>query len=616
MLKISKDISLPTDACTQTIAIVARKRVGKTYTASVIAEEMIEHKIPIVVLDPTGAWWGLRSMADGKEGHPVIIIGGAHGDIPLDEHAGKIIADLVVDHPGYYIIDFSDIGSDAAQDRFATDFGQHFYRRKQVKRFPMHLFIDEADCFCPQQPFPAQKRMLGAYDNIVRRGGISGIGVTLITQRPAVLNKNVLTQAETLIALQMSGSQDIDAIEHWIRIHGSKVQRDQMISSLPTLQRGQAWFWSPSWLQKFEVVSIRQRHTFNSSATPEAGDKTVIKPRLRPVDLKKLGESIQSAIETVKDSDPVELRKRIAAANVELGKLRTDLERAIASKPKVSKADVSKVTAENRNLRKLLESAMKFLVEVKTRNFPEDTKPEEIRTAIQSAFDKAFPQIEAKIKARNDEMTALKTRMDAWTSRIEKALKDPVSVNLEVSHNEPFTVKSSETPDVSPANPFVSEKADGNLNSAQVKFLSVLAQRRGKSTNRSQIAVFTGFSSRSSHVDNTISSLRTSSLLEGGRDNLIITEAGLKALGDKYQPLPTGQDLFAYWAGKLPSAGAKMLKQICLVYPNTLTRDQVAEQSGLSITSSHVDNTISNLRTLELISGGRDALKASKELME
>lgn len=36
-LKISPTLSLPIDAATQTIAIVARKRVGKTYTASVIA---------------------------------------------------------------------------------------------------------------------------------------------------------------------------------------------------------------------------------------------------------------------------------------------------------------------------------------------------------------------------------------------------------------------------------------------------------------------------------------------------------------------------------------------------------------------------------------------------
>jgi hypothetical protein len=66
--------------------------------------------LPFVVIDPTGAWYGLRSSADGRsEGIPVIIIGGSHGDLPLEPTAGKTVADLVVDHPGYYVIDPSQI---------------------------------------------------------------------------------------------------------------------------------------------------------------------------------------------------------------------------------------------------------------------------------------------------------------------------------------------------------------------------------------------------------------------------------------------------------------------------------------------------------------------------
>src|SRR4051812_21009140 len=114
MLKIAKDLELPNDFATQTVAILARKRVGKTYTASVIAEECCEAKIPFVVLDPTGAWYGLRSSADGKSaGYPVIIIGGAHGDIPLEFTAGKLIAEFVVENPGYYVLDLSGSESDA-----------------------------------------------------------------------------------------------------------------------------------------------------------------------------------------------------------------------------------------------------------------------------------------------------------------------------------------------------------------------------------------------------------------------------------------------------------------------------------------------------------------------
>jgi hypothetical protein len=127
-LRISETLTLPLDAVTNTFAIMARRRVGKTYTASVIAEEMVSNGVPWVALDPTGAWWGIRSSANGKSaGFPVIVIGGDHGDVPLEPTAGKVIADLVVDHPGWYIVDMSAFESDAAHDRFAMEFGERLF---------------------------------------------------------------------------------------------------------------------------------------------------------------------------------------------------------------------------------------------------------------------------------------------------------------------------------------------------------------------------------------------------------------------------------------------------------------------------------------------------------
>lgn len=318
-LNISADLQLPRDVVTQTVGILAKKRRGKTYTASVIAEEMIKAKLPFAVLDPTSAWWGLRAAANGIDpGYPVVIIGGAHGDIPLEPSAGAIIADLVVDHPGYYIIDMGDMDSNAAQDRFAMEFGERLYRAKAKQRFPMHLFVDEADAFIPQQPMPDQRRMLGAYDTIVRRGGVRGIGVTLISQRPAVVNKNVLSQVECLIVLQIIGTSDREAIEKWVKVHGAKKHVAQLMDSLASLGLGEAWFWSPVWLEVFKKVQIRQRETFNSSKTPEVGDELVQPKALAPVDIKAIREKI--------------------AATIEQKKNRTGMEMAMATQPTIKEA--------------------------------------------------------------------------------------------------------------------------------------------------------------------------------------------------------------------------------------------------------------------------------------
>src|SRR5205807_7288432 len=99
-------------------------------------------------------------------------------------------------------------------------------------RRPLQLVLDEADAFAPQRPQRGQERMLGAVEDLVRRGRARGIGVTLVTQRSAVLNKDVLTQAEVLIALRTIAPQDRDAIDEWIRVHGTPEQREQLMSKI------------------------------------------------------------------------------------------------------------------------------------------------------------------------------------------------------------------------------------------------------------------------------------------------------------------------------------------------------------------------------------------------
>src|SRR5215207_378728 len=96
-LHLADDFIIPTDAVTQTFAILAKRGVGKTYTASVLIEELVKAGLHAVVVDPIGVWWGLRASADGKRpGLPIVILDGDHGDVPLEVASGQVIADLIV----------------------------------------------------------------------------------------------------------------------------------------------------------------------------------------------------------------------------------------------------------------------------------------------------------------------------------------------------------------------------------------------------------------------------------------------------------------------------------------------------------------------------------------
>ena len=197
-LHISDNLSLPLDFVTQTQAILAKRGVGKSYTASVEAEEMLKAGQQVVVIDPTGAWFGLKSSADGKHaGFPIAVFGGEHADVPLEENAGEVIATAIVERRFSAIIDLSFLRKNQ-RNRFMTAFLETIFR---LNRLAMHLFVDEAHTIAPQKPFGDETRMLGAIEDVVMLGRRRGIGCTLITQRPQVLNKNVLTQCEIVCCL-------------------------------------------------------------------------------------------------------------------------------------------------------------------------------------------------------------------------------------------------------------------------------------------------------------------------------------------------------------------------------------------------------------------------------
>ncbi|MEM7196697.1 MAG: helicase HerA-like domain-containing protein, partial [Pseudomonadota bacterium] len=268
MLKIGKDISFPDQAITETFGILAARGAGKSNTAAVMAEEMFEAGLPFVAIDPVGSWWGLRSSGSGKSGGiPIAIFGGRHGDIPLERTSGKLVANLVVERRLSCVLDLTQFDSEAAKKQFLLDFARQLYLKNEL---PLHLFLEEADDYIPQRPMRDEAQLLRAWENIVRRGRSRGLGMTMITQRSASINKNVLTQVQTLIAMRTTGPQDRKAIEEWVKYNDAS---KDILGTLSGLSDGEAWIWSPQFLKDTRRVKFRRRRTFDSGSTPKIAAK-------------------------------------------------------------------------------------------------------------------------------------------------------------------------------------------------------------------------------------------------------------------------------------------------------------------------------------------------------
>jgi len=302
---------IPREALDDRLGFIGTSGSGKTYNAGTAVVILLAvHHTRVVIIDPLGAWWGLPLLADGKTQSKfnVVIFGGDHADLPLNEQAGPLLGETIVTMAESCIIDLSKLPSRAAERRFMNGFLETAYRKAGGDLF--HLVVDEADLFAPQKPQKGDETLLGHMDNIVRRGRLKGFIPWLITQRPAVLNKNVLSQVDGLLALKLTSSQDRDALDAWIEGQADKAQGKAIKDSLPTFQVGEGVVWLPG----HGILDRRpfpQKVTFDSSRKPKRGEKLKSR-KLKPLDVGKLEKQLAAFVEQAKANDLPTLRKRIA----------------------------------------------------------------------------------------------------------------------------------------------------------------------------------------------------------------------------------------------------------------------------------------------------------------
>lgn len=556
-IHLSKSLRMPSDAVTQTFAVIGKRGSGKTNTASVLFEQFVKAGLPAVYVDPIGVTWGLRHSRDGKSaGLPVIILGGEHADVPLEETGGIVIADFIIESRQPIVLDLG-LFSKGAQRRFMVDFAERLYHKN---REALHVMLDECDTWVPQRAEHGTERLAGAINDLVRKGRARGIGITLISQRPAVINKDVLTQIETLVAHRVTAPHDRDAVEKWIEYQasgggeGSLVSQDDVLASLQSLGDGDAWVWSPSWLGTLQRVHVDLRETFDSSATPKAGARVATPKHAAEVDLGKLRDQLAATIEKVKADDPKELRRKIAELEKQL--------RAVPVAPPKT-VEVPILTKEQE----------KRLLAIR----------DELAT-LRGSFVKLDQKVEALhatyMDHRRDAVT-LSLRVDAMLDQIPRG--GPLVVPVGAPPRAVTTPKAARV-STAPAPRYQAssgEESNGELPKGERAVLTAIAQNPDGAT-RNQISALTGYKqqTRDTYVSRLTAKGFVAASERGGL--LLVTADGMVALGPSFQPLPTGTALIDYWKNKLPKGEGLIFTALVEAWPESVTREELTEKTGFA----------------------------------
>lgn len=574
-LRISAELALPVEVAGEAIAMLAKRGAGKTNTATVLVEELDAHGVQVVVLDPVGAWWGLRSSADGKSGGlSIAILGGQHGDVPLAPEAGQLIADVVVDSGKSLVLDLSDFPSKAAVGRFVADFAERLFRRKARASSLLHVVLEEADLFAPQRVTGDAARMQGAIEQIVRRGRSRGIGMTMITQRSAVLSKDILTQADVLVVMRTTGPHDQAAVKAWIDAHDD--DQADVVNSLASLATGEAWVWNPE-RGVLRRVMIRRRRTFDSSSTPKAGERRVDPKAAAEIDLQALGAEIQATAERAKENDPAELRKKLREAESKLAATRLQVrgleEELAAPRAPAERVEVSAIS------RLHLKPIFAYL--------------DESRAAAEEGLR------ELGILAEEIDMLAPRSSEPAAAIGSEF----PAGLREESSQTVSRPVAAPGRPPARPTPPAAEIEGLG-VSGPQRRILNALAALEQIGIDQAakvQLALFAEASPKSSSYSNNLGALRTSGLIDyptGGRVQL--TDSG-RMLADAGAAPATVDELHGYVYGLVGGAKSRLLQVLIEAYPEPRSKNELAFAAGSSATSSSFSNNLGALRSLGLI---------------
>lgn len=338
-------IQIKLNAATKTFGILAKRGAGKTYLGGVLAEEFFKNDIPFVVFDPIDVWWGLRLSADGKnKGLPVVVFGIEHADIKLNREMGRQIAQAVVKDNVSCVISTFGLPK-VAQRHLIAEFADEILN---INNTPRHIFIEEAHEYVPQRVFGGMGKTFNAVSNLVVMGRNRGLGVTLLNQRAATVNKDVLTQIDTLIAMRSVGPQDRKALREWVEYHTAEGDFEKFINSLPSLPTGEGWLWSPELLGVFERIKIRKRETFHPDRE-KIGSKFEM-PHLDQIDIQGFIERFNKSSVSAKPKKAMEIVEEIKIESAELRNLRNEYESKLLTK------DV-----EIRNLLAIIENVRKIV---------------------------------------------------------------------------------------------------------------------------------------------------------------------------------------------------------------------------------------------------------------
>lgn len=546
------------------LLIQANSGGGKSWLFRLIAEQ-VGGKVPLIILDPEGEFATLRERVD-------LVLVGPDGEIPAEPRTAGLLARKLVELQVSAVIDLFDLDWDSRR-HYIRQFLEALLGLPRTLWHPLLVMIDEAQMFAPERSH-GDAESTGAVVSLMAQGRKRGYAGLLATQRLSKLHKDAAAEANNVFI----GRTWLDTDQKRAGDLLGLAARDR--SQLRDVPEGTFYAFGPA-LSVSGVIKFRSGAV--TTTHPQPGRRHALKPPKASEAIKQIARHLADLPKQAEQEirDLAAAQRRVKDLEIELRKLKSFAPVTVEPTIKVKEIPVLR-DSQIKRLEALVEKASSLEDRVRALAGTIGTEVARLASAIASVHRPGLVPVPAP--ERRAEVCALSTTPGSAAR--------PRAVSV-----------ASKAPSMA---------GDARLPEGERRIMTAVGQHRD-GVSREQLTVLTGY--RRSSRDAYIQRLKGRGLVEVGPDRVVITGAGLGALGPDFEPLPTGQALRGYWVAHLPGGERRILEVLVARYPGSVERTALDEAIGYKRSSR--DAYLQRLKVRQLIElVGRGAVRASPVLFK
>ena len=291
--------------------ITGKSGSGKSNTASVLVENLLEKSFPVLIVDTDGEYYGLKEQFE-------LLHAGADEECDIvvsPEHAEKI-AGLALEENVPIILDVSGYLDDEEAQRLLTEVAKRLFAKEKKLKKPFLMLVEECHEYLPEGGGMTDAGQM--LIKIGKRGRKHGLGIVGISQRPADVKKDFITQCDWLVWHRLTWDNDTKVVG---RILGSSYA-----DAIEGLGDGEA-FLVTDWSGSLHRVQFHKKRTFDAGATP--GLEDFERPELKSIDGDLVSElEAISEEQARRESEIADLRQELDRKEARIRDLERELEEA------------------------------------------------------------------------------------------------------------------------------------------------------------------------------------------------------------------------------------------------------------------------------------------------